>query len=131
MIKFLLTAATLVSAVALGTTALAQNAPAPTPVPSGNGPGTPVPPVPGAQRQSNQQGRIADGLENGQLTGREAAKLEGRQAKIDKAQNRANADGVISDAERKHVQHLEQKEAKMINHKTTNKKGPAPTPPAK
>src|SRR5882762_9363129 len=45
------------------------------------------------QRNINQQKRIDQGVASGQLTNREAGRLEGGQAKADRTQARAGADG--------------------------------------
>lgn len=51
-------------------------------------------------RQVKQQARIADGVKSGELTKREAVRLEARQAKIARDKARAKADGVVTPAER-------------------------------
>jgi hypothetical protein len=45
------------------------------------------------QRQRNQQRRIAQGVRNGQLTGRETARLERREAGIERREQRMRASG--------------------------------------
>jgi len=52
------------------------------------------------QRDVNQEKRIEQGLQSGQLNTKEAAKLEGEEAKVDRMQTRALKDGSLSDAER-------------------------------
>jgi hypothetical protein len=52
------------------------------------------------QRDVNQQQRIEQGLQSGQLTTREAAKLEGEEARVDRMQSRALSDGKLSPEER-------------------------------
>jgi hypothetical protein len=54
-------------------------------------------------RQERQQNRIADGIASGELTPREAAKLERREAHIERSEQRAKADGVVTPAERRHL----------------------------
>src|SRR5438045_9270282 len=51
------------------------------------------------QRDVNQQQRIEQGLQSGQLTTREAAKLEREQARVERDQARAMKDGVMTPAE--------------------------------
>ena len=55
------------------------------------------------QRNVNQQERIEQGLQSGQLTTREAAKLEGEESRIDKMESRALKDGKLSPDERARI----------------------------
>src|SRR4051812_15631210 len=52
------------------------------------------------QRDVNQQERIEQGLKSGQLTTREAAKLQREEARVERDQARAMRDGKLSDAEK-------------------------------
>src|SRR6266705_5932209 len=52
------------------------------------------------QRDVNQQERIEQGLKSGQLTTREAARLEREEAKVERDQSRAMRDGNLSPAEK-------------------------------
>ena len=52
------------------------------------------------QRDVNQQERIEQGLKSGQLTTREAARLEREEARVDRDQARALRDGTLSPAEK-------------------------------
>src|SRR6266850_535022 len=52
------------------------------------------------QRDVNQQERIEQGLKSGQLTTREAARLEREEAKVERDQARALRDGTLSPAEK-------------------------------
>src|SRR2546428_8442727 len=52
------------------------------------------------QRDVNQQQRIEQGLQSGQLTTREAAKLEREEARVERDQARAMKDGVLTPAEK-------------------------------
>ncbi|CAN5200359.1 hypothetical protein BH11PSE10_BH11PSE10_21220 [soil metagenome] len=68
---------------------------------------TPTPPVAPAttavtttQRDVNQQTRIVNGLKDGSLSTREAAKLEGQEARVDRLQAKDLKDGRLSVAER-------------------------------
>ena len=56
------------------------------------------------QRQANQERRIQQGVKSGQLTDREAARLEKRQAKIEADKQAAKADGKVTPQERKQLQ---------------------------
>ena len=51
-------------------------------------------------REERQQGRIAEGIESGQLTAREAARLERGQAKIEADRQKALADGTLTKKEK-------------------------------
>lgn len=53
------------------------------------------------ERQHHQQHRIAQGVRNGELTAREAGRLEREQARIHAEERRYRADGVLSAAERR------------------------------
>src|SRR3982751_6412373 len=52
------------------------------------------------QRDVNQQQRIEQGLQSGSLNTREAARLEGEQARVERDQARAMQDGKVSPAEK-------------------------------
>lgn len=51
------------------------------------------------QRQANQQGRIAQGVESGQLTPREATRLQKREGTVQRMEDRAKADGTVTKRE--------------------------------
>jgi hypothetical protein len=55
------------------------------------------------QRDINQDQRIEQGLKSGQLNTREAARLEGEQAHVDKLEAKALSDGKISAQERARI----------------------------
>jgi len=55
------------------------------------------------QRNVNQQERIEQGLKSGQLTTREAAKLEGEESRVDKMESRALKDGKLSPQEQARI----------------------------
>ena len=67
------------------------------------------------QRNANQQKRIEQGVQSGQLTGHEAAKLERGQARVDRAEARAGADGHVGAAEQKAIQKRENRQSKRIH----------------
>ena len=66
------------------------------------------------QRNINQQQRIEQGIQSGQLTNREAAKLEGGQARVNQAEARAGADGHVGANEQRRIQKAENKQSKRI-----------------
>src|SRR5262245_13494157 len=66
------------------------------------------------QRNINQQQRIEQGVKSGQLTNREVGKLEGGQARVDRAEARAGANGRVSANEQQRVQRAENQQSKRI-----------------
>src|ERR1051325_5644584 len=56
------------------------------------------------QRDVNQQQRIEQGLQSGQLTTREASRLENEEARVERDQSRAMKDGNLSPAEKARLQ---------------------------
>ena len=55
------------------------------------------------QRNVNQQQRIEQGLQSGELTTREAGQLERQQGHVDRVETRAMRDGTIGVAEQAHI----------------------------
>ena len=51
-------------------------------------------------REARQQGRIAEGIESGELTAREATRLERQQTRIEADRKKALADGNLSPQEK-------------------------------
>jgi hypothetical protein len=66
------------------------------------------------QRDVNQQQRIENGLKSGQLTTKEAARLEKEQSKVDHAEANAMKDGKLSDAEKARIQRMQNKTSRDI-----------------
>ena len=66
------------------------------------------------QRERRQQRRIADGVKDGDLTRKEARKLEKQQAKIHAAEAKAKADGEFTAKERARIQRKENKASRQI-----------------
>jgi len=66
------------------------------------------------QRDVNQQERIEQGLKSGQLTTREAAKLEGEESRIDKMESRALKDGKLSPDERARIDRAQNQASRDI-----------------
>ena len=74
------------------------------------------------QRNINQQSRIEQGVQSGQLTNKEVSHLEGGQARAAKTEARAGADGHVSAAEQRRIQHRENKQSRHIfNNKHNNR----------
>lgn len=67
------------------------------------------------QRNVNQESRIAQGVRSGALTNREAGKLEGGQARVDRKEARAGADGNISAGEQRRIQGAENRQSAAIH----------------
>jgi hypothetical protein len=67
------------------------------------------------QRNLNQQERIEQGLQSGQLTTREASKLEGGEARIDRMESNAMKDGSLSPAEKSRIQKAQNAESAAIH----------------
>jgi hypothetical protein len=65
-------------------------------------------------RQAHQQQRIVNGLQNGELTAREARRLEAGQVHLNRVERRAKADGVVTARERAHMQHEENQQSRRI-----------------
>ena len=72
------------------------------------------------QRNVNQQQRIEQGVKSGQLTNREVGKLENGQAKVDRAEARAGANGHVGPNEQKRIQKAENKQSRNIHKEKHN-----------
>ncbi|HET7766691.1 MAG TPA: hypothetical protein VFK92_16520 [Burkholderiales bacterium] len=66
------------------------------------------------QRDVNQQRRIEQGVKSGQLTNREVGRLENGQARDDRAEARAGANGHVGQREQQNVQKAENQQSKRI-----------------
>ena len=66
------------------------------------------------QRNVNQESRIAQGVRSGELTSREAGKLERGQARVDRQEARAGADGKITANGQRHIQSAENRQSTRI-----------------
>lgn len=66
------------------------------------------------QREANQQSRIEQGVQSGQLTPRETAKLERGQAKVEKMEAKAKSDGVVTAKERKKITKAQNRQSRKI-----------------
>src|SRR5262249_50844889 len=72
------------------------------------------------QRDVNQQQRIEQGLKNGSLTTKEAAKLEQGESRIDKMESNAEKNGNLSPAEKARIQRAQNQESRQINKLENN-----------
>ncbi len=68
------------------------------------------------QRQANQEQRIQQGTQSGSLTQKEAANLQKGQDRLQAKEDRAKADGVVTQQERKNLQKAENKQSQRINN---------------
>ena len=66
------------------------------------------------QRQQNQERRIEQGEKKGQLTPKEAARLEKGQARVQKMEDRAVADGKVTKKERARIEKAQDRQSKKI-----------------
>ena len=67
------------------------------------------------QRQANQEKRIDQGIASGALTTKEATRLDKREAKIESDKLAAKADGKVTGAERRKLQHEENHASRAIH----------------
>lgn len=74
------------------------------------------------QRNVNQQTRIEQGVQSGQLTNKEVSHLEGGQARVAKTEAQAGADGHVGAGEQRRIQNKENKQSRHIfNNKHNNR----------
>jgi hypothetical protein len=66
------------------------------------------------QRNINQEKRVQQGMASGQLTRREASRLEAGQAHVDRVEARAGRNGHVGAAEQARVQHAENRQSRHI-----------------
>ena len=67
-------------------------------------------------REENQQQRIRDGIRDGSLTRPEATRLERGEQRIERAEQRARADGVVTPGERRRLDGMLDRESRAITH---------------
>ena len=66
------------------------------------------------QRQANQDKRIQQGVQSGQLNAAEAARLEKGQANVQKMEDKAKADGTVTKREKAKLHHAQDHQSKRI-----------------
>ena len=84
-------------------------------------------------RQATQEQRIQQGVGSGQLTPRETYKLEQGQARVQNLENKAKADGVVTNAGRAKIQGAQDVQSRRIynqKHDAQTIGGVAPAPRA-
>jgi hypothetical protein len=74
------------------------------------------------QRNANQQQRIANGVNSGQLTNKEAGHLEAGQARVDRAEANAAANGHVGAGEQARIQGKENHQSQRVYNKKHNDK---------
>jgi hypothetical protein len=74
------------------------------------------------QRNINQQSRIEQGVQSGQLTNKEASRLERGQGRVDRAEARAGADGHVNAREQARIQQRENNQSQHIFREKHNKR---------
>jgi hypothetical protein len=74
------------------------------------------------QRQANQEQRIEKGLAGGHLTEREANRLSNQQERINRMEDRAKSDGVVSKKERKTLHAAQDRSSRKIAHQKHDQK---------
>src|SRR5262245_4147837 len=72
------------------------------------------------RRQDNQQDRIMTGVGSGQLTARETYQLEKGQARVQRMENRAAADGKVTAGERRRIHGAQDAQSRRIYNKKHN-----------
>jgi hypothetical protein len=66
-------------------------------------------------RQHHQRDRIANGVQSGELTMRETRRLAAGQVHLNRVENRAKADGVVTARERAHLRHEANQQSRRIH----------------
>lgn len=66
------------------------------------------------QRQANQEQRIDQGIKSGELTRREAARLERGQERVNRMEDRALADGKITRGEFRRIENAQNEQSRRI-----------------
>jgi hypothetical protein len=68
------------------------------------------------RREARQQQRIDQGVNSGQLTPKETARLEAQQGRIETAEARARSDGVVTAKERASLTRRQNRASRNIHH---------------
>lgn len=78
------------------------------------------------QRQANQEARIQQGVQAGELTPKETAKLEKGQAKVQAKEDKAKSDGTVTKKERAKLAKAQDKQSRKIHKQKHDKQKQAP-----
>lgn len=74
------------------------------------------------QRQENQEKRIEEGVKSGALNENEAKRMEKREQKIQKMENKAMADGAMTGKEFRKIERAQNRTSKAIYRNKHNRK---------
>src|SRR5689334_16369243 len=80
------------------------------------------------QRQIDQQRRINQGVQSGELTRREAERLQADQARIKQMEDRARADGKITKKEAREIERAQDRQSQAIYREKHDQQKVHPTP---
>lgn len=75
------------------------------------------------QRQANQEKRIDQGIASGQLNEREANRLNKQQEHINKIEDKAKADGVVTKGERARIDRAQDRASRHIVREKHDRQG--------
>ncbi|SPP63263.1 hypothetical protein [Nitrospira lenta] len=75
------------------------------------------------QRQANQEQRIDRGIASGQLNEREANRLNKQEEHINKMEDKAKADGVVTKGERARIDHAQDRASRHIAREKHDRQG--------
>ncbi len=67
------------------------------------------------RREARQRARIAQGVQSGQLTAGEAARLRAGQRRVHRIEHRAKADGVVTPRERARLERGQDRQSRAIH----------------
>jgi hypothetical protein len=77
-------------------------------------------------RRADQRARIQEGRQTGELTNKEATKLNKRERHIRRTERRAKADGTVTPAEQKKINREQNRTSRAIRRDKHNSKTKAP-----
>lgn len=75
------------------------------------------------QRQANQEKRIDQGIASGQLNEREANRLNKQQEHINKMEDKAKADGVVTKGERARIDRAQDRASRHVAREKHDRQG--------
>ncbi len=75
------------------------------------------------QRQANQEKRIDQGIASGQLTEREANRLNKQQEHVNKMEDKAKSDGVVTNKERARINAAQNRASRNIAREKHDRQG--------
>jgi Trk K+ transport system NAD-binding subunit len=82
------------------------------------------------KREANQEKRIEQGVQSGQLTPKETARLEKGQQKVEKMEAKATADGKVTKREKAKLAHAQNKQSRHIAKQKHDRQKAPPAPAA-